>query len=646
MKKPLNSLQAILLKSLLSVTFMLPCASYGLQFQIGELEATLDSTLSIGGTYRIESPDADLIGTSNGGNLFSLNSDDGNLNYSTGWVSQAIKMTNDLEINGDNFGFFFRASSFYDFENDSKNMRFRDLSNKGYRQIGSDVDLLDAFVYWNFDAGEMPIDIRFGSQVLSWGESTFIQNGINSVNPIDVAKIRIPGAELREALLPVPMLSASIGITENVTLEAFYQLEWKRTLIEPNGSYFSTNDVVSEGSDKVWLGFGAVPQGAPFGFVPRGQDNTPSDGGQFGVAARVYAPSLNGTEFGFYYMHYNSRTPLVSAITPTGPINQDLTGPLTYVFTSAGLPPANAQAQAQGVMALLTAYSVYGPEALTPEQLATLTAPQTQAAIDGAKRVALLSAITTANYIVEYPEGIDLFGVSFNTGLGGTGWSLQGELSFRPNQPAQLDDVEILFAALSTLEPSFGFLSQFDSYFGQYEEYISGYTLEDMWQYQMTATKVFPGILGADSTIFLTELGYTNFPDLSDTPIRFDAPGTVTSANPIATAGGVQPATQSASHFATQSSWGYRIVSRLEYNNLFAGINVLPSIQFAHDVSGITPLPVGNFLEGRKTLTVGVEFNYQNQWASTLRYTNYSKVDNRNSLSDRDYLSATLKYSF
>ena len=56
------------------------------------------------------------------------------------------------------------------------------------RIMGSDEDeLLDAYVWWNFDAGEMPGQLRVGDQVLSWGESTFIQNSINTINMIQRA---------------------------------------------------------------------------------------------------------------------------------------------------------------------------------------------------------------------------------------------------------------------------------------------------------------------------------------------------------------------------------------------------------------------------------------------------------------------------
>ena len=43
-----------------------------------------------------------------------------------------------------------------------------------------------------------------------------------------------------------------------------------------------------------------------------------------------------------------------------------------------------------------------------------------------------------------------MYGMSWNTTLpGGVAW--QGEISHRPNMPLQVDDVELLFAALSPL---------------------------------------------------------------------------------------------------------------------------------------------------------------------------------------------------
>jgi hypothetical protein len=61
--------------------------------------------------------------------------------------------------------------------------------------------------------------VRLGKQVVSWGESTFIGGGINSINPIDVSAFRRPGAEIKEGLIPVNMFYVSQSLTENLSAE-------------------------------------------------------------------------------------------------------------------------------------------------------------------------------------------------------------------------------------------------------------------------------------------------------------------------------------------------------------------------------------------------------------------------------------------
>lgn len=632
---------------ILSLVYILTASSSNaLVFEVGEWNGQLDTTLSIGGAYRISDPNPDFFGIDKGGNQYSINLDDGNLNYNKGWISKAVKMTNDFELSGENMGVFVRLTSFYDWENEDGTRAFRPLSEAALDKVGSDSEFLDAFFYVNLDAGNIPIDLRLGSQVLSWGESIFIQNGINSINPVDVSRLRIPGAELKEALKPVPMFSFNMGLTENITLEGFYQFRWQETIIDPRGTYFSTEDVVGRGSDKIYLGFGAVPEDAPFGFVPRGTDRKASNNGQYGLALHVMVPQLNNTEFGFYVINNHSRVPLVSAITPTQFINPDLTGPLTTVFALAGMPPQLAAEQAAGLWGLATAVQTFGPDAVPPEQLAILTAPDSQSALEAAGQFAFFDAAATARYQVEYPEDIHIYGVSFNTDIGNTGWTLQGELSYRPDQPMALDDVETLYAALSAINPMFAPINSFGNYWGHLGERIQGYREKDMYQFQMSTIRAFGPTLGSDQMLLIAEAGYTRVPGLSDTTIPFDGPGTITSANPLATAMGIQPATEPASNFATSSSWGYRTIIQLDYSDVWHGINVSPNLQFAHDVNGITPNPILNFLEGRKSLTLGLKFDYQSQWASELQLTQFWGAGTHNLLSDRDFLSATVKYSF
>jgi hypothetical protein len=66
--------------------------------------------------------------------------------------------------------------------------------------------------------------VRLGKQVVSWGESTFIGGGINSINPIDVSAFRRPGAEIKEGLIPVNMFYVSQSLTDNLSAEGFYQI--------------------------------------------------------------------------------------------------------------------------------------------------------------------------------------------------------------------------------------------------------------------------------------------------------------------------------------------------------------------------------------------------------------------------------------
>lgn len=615
----------------------------------GDYQVKVDTTLSAGAAFRVEEQAADLIGIANGGTAFSVNTDDGNLNYDQGLVSSVAKATSEVELKMGKIGGFFRINAFYDQENENGTRKHKPLTERAKELVGKRVELLDAYLHWRSDEWSIPVSLRVGSQALNWGESTFIPNGINVINPLDVSVLRTPGAELREALLPVWMVSGSVGLSENLTLEGFYQFRWQETRIEPSGSYFSTNDFAGRGGERVYLGFGSIGDSSPYGFVPRGPDNEPSNGGQFGLGARLFLPSLGNSEIGLYFARYHSRLPFLSARTPTTAINTNLTGPLTSVFAGAGMPVEQASLQAQQLWALISAFNQYGPGALTAGQLGVLTSSQTQAAINGARQLAFLGAAATGRYLVEYPEDLHMIGLSFNADLGNSGIALQGEISYKPDHPLQVDDVELLFAALSSINPAFGPNNQMGNFLGQQDTYIKGYRSQDVWQAQATASKVFGPALGANQWVFLFEGAATMLPDLPEmSTLRFEAPGTG--------AGGSQSALNAAgfprvratpeSAYGDSFSFGYQALVRFDYDNLFLGANVSPLIAFTHDVVGVTPTPINNFREGRKTLTLGVNMVYQNAWGLELRYVNYAGGGSYNLLRDRDFVSATLKYSF
>ncbi|NNG04601.1 MAG: DUF1302 domain-containing protein [Inquilinus sp.] len=598
------------------------------EFDFGELSGSFDTTITAGASFRVEERDLALIGIVNqvdgvNGTRFSINGDDGDLNYDKGLISSALRATHELALGYNDFGLFTRFTYFYDFENASGDKtEFKDLTDAAIERVGKDFDLLDAYVYGGFEAGDVPIDFRLGNQVLSWGESTFIQNGVNVINPIDVNQIRIPGSEVRDALIPVTIADVDVGITDNLSVEGFYQIGWEETEIDAAGTYFSDNDFASPGGSFVFLTSTGIIDDPelviqsttqPGAVVPRGATREASDSGQYGLAVRYFAENLNETEFGGYFLNYHSRTPIISATNGTG------AGLL-------GLGPNNYAA--------------------------------------------------SARYFTEYPEDIQLAGASFNTALE-SGLALQGEVSYRFDQPLQVDDVEILQSALAIPiaaaceggdAPSCGALALLNTnpllsslggvsanaadanyYATKFGQEVSGFREFDVVQAQVTATQAFGPIeaLGVDQWVVVGELGVTHVLDMpSMSELILEGPNTPRPATANgATVSGVPQQTDG---FPDPTSWGYRVRARFDMLNAIGPINVFPKLGFSHDVGGTTPLPIGNFVEDRASVSVGVDFTYQNSWSAGLQYTNFFAIgdDEFNTIRDRDFVSLNVKYSF
>ena len=165
-------------------------------------------------------------------------------------------------------------------------------------------------------------------------------------------------------------------------------------------------------------------------------------------------------------------------------------------------------------------------------------------------------------------------------------------------------------------------------------------------------TKLFGPTLGASQWVIVGEAAATVVPDLpSKDVLRFDGPGTALSGDPLAPAilagvGHAQDHFESADAFADDFSWGYRLAARIDYMDVIGGVNLSPAVVFAHDVDGNTPLPLGNFLHDRKSVTVGVTASYQNSWQGSIKYTEFFGNEDYNLMHDRDFLQAMVQYSF
>ncbi|VVN26357.1 hypothetical protein PS645_04588 [Pseudomonas fluorescens] len=602
--------------------------AFGVSFNVGEIEGQFDSSLSVGASWSTQSPNKNLIGVNNGGRGLSQTSDDGHLNFKSGETfSKIFKGLHDLELKYGDTGVFVRGKYWYDFELKDEDRLFKDISDNGRKEgaKSSGVQLLDAFVYHNYAIADQPGSVRLGKQVVSWGESTFIGSGINSINPIDVSAFRRPGAEIKEGLIPVNMFYVSQSLTDNLSAEAFYQLEWDQTIVDNCGTFFSQPDIIADGCDnnlrvlnkRSTIPAAALPTLTALGvnvdnegvLVRRGPDRDARDSGQWGASLKYMFEPLD-TEFGAYFMNYHSRAPIFSA---TG-------APASVYARAAALPPAL--------------------RALAP-----------------------LIVAGNSNYFVEYPEDIRLYGLSFSTTLPtGTAWS--GEVSYRPNAPVQLNSTDILFAGV---RPLGGALTNASLLNGVPGQDLHGYRRKEVTQFQTTLTHFFDQVMGASRMTLVGEVGVTHVGGLESTSdIRYGrdpvyGPGelpatgganTCVALNSSTIAGaGPGAATNNRTRncddegFTTSTSWGYRGRAIWEYNDVFAGVNLRPNVAWSHDVSGYSPGPGGNFEEGRKAVSLGVDAEYQNTYTASLAYTNffdgkYTTVD------DRDFVALSFGVNF
>ncbi len=709
--RPMRNPLRLAVRSALAAALIAPATAAAIDFSAGGWNGSLNTTVSYGQLWRAGSRDPALIGTANGGRGRSPNIDDGDINYRKGRVSSAFKLVSEFALDRDNYGLFVRGSALYDDLVEDAETERTPISDSGRKLAGAYTRLLDAFIYGRWDLSGRELEIRAGRQVVNWGESTFIQGGINNaINHFDVSALRVPGSELREAYLPQEMLKISFALSDNVTAEAIGIVDWDRTEPEPVGTYFSSNDFVPRGGEKVILGFGAFsdqgvdfrPLGGPFisdfQAVPRGPTVNPDDQGQYGATLRWFMPNFSsGTEVGFYFVNYHSKLPVISgrAGTPSGVCKA--LGALTAVGAAArglaaGLPPAGAI----GVGASAGSARSRGPGSLAgtvnctgnADFLSTTTAAQyatiaVNTALGGgnvtaqANNLGVHEYAKTARYFTEYPEDIRLIGVSFNTSVGTTGIALQGEMSYRMDAPLQFDDVELLFAALTPFEAAAlveqGFaipavcaddpltpavdertLSRCNQ-LGAFaaDQVVRGWGEFDVWQAQLTATKAFPPMLGASQLVAVVEAGITQvdgMPDkLTGGPV---GRGLRLNGPGTSVSGNAELAArhfgevEPQNRFADETSWGYRAALRLDYLGVIGAWNFSPRFVWSHDVDGTTPGPGGNFVDGRRGATLGIGASYQSKLELDFSYTSFSGAGRYNELTDRDFYAATIKYSF
>jgi hypothetical protein len=476
-----------------AVALCLALPALGAEFTIGdEIEGQIITSLSTGFQMRLADRDPRNVGLYNGGTHHASSTDDGNLNFDKyDIISQITTVTSEISLKWQDFFVYARGTAFYDSIADNNDLAVNGPQERPYRgqynpyaqdRARYDAEMLDYVVGYNYSIGDHFGLVKVGNQVLNWGEALFTIGGISVINPINVSKIRVPGAELRDALIPVPMISNSIDLFQGVSLEAFYQWGFEPFKLEACGSYFSFTDTLCDGATGVPsltdygdsrafnAGTGQDPTDFDFPASVGGpqlvsanlrlQDDEPSSVNDWGVAIRALVPELNNTEFQFYYMRYTSRLPSIKAVVPhDAPGTGHISG--TELVTNApallgGVLNGMGVDQLDGLVSSLAGLLNSPVGNTVTDIVAALADPLAQPLVDALvgngsggiygtyPRSAVLENLNNTILHKYYPSGIDMLGFAFNTMEEWTGIAINFELSYKHDVPVYVSETNFL----------------------------------------------------------------------------------------------------------------------------------------------------------------------------------------------------------
>lgn len=411
---------------------------------------------------------------------FSLNLDDGNLNYDKhDAIATPIKVNSDLLLKYGDFGFFARILYFNDPLNNSFNefhpnritpenfldvgyvdtmrsdsracpadrtppdgvaqcsivygpggvVRNRRTDREILRQIGEDFQVLDLNIYGKLPLfGDRELNFKIGNQLVNWGESTaLVINSLSQANPLNVNNFYRFGSTLDEVFTPTGMALFSTDITYDLGISAFYGYEWEPTEIPAPGSFFSFVDLGTNNTvDSVVLGFGGNAED-PEGLGRLGDNPLAAITNTTGRGTRL--PDNEARDGGQWGVSLSYYAPNLNTGTEFGFYAMNYHSKLPYVSTFAVQEACSKNSTSTAE------FFADCPD--IPATHMPMNDP------DGATDSAL--HFDQLALMLEYPEDLKMYGMSFNTAFGDV--AIQGEVSYRPDSPLQVHVTDLAFAA-------------------------------------------------------------------------------------------------------------------------------------------------------------------------------------------------------
>ena len=480
---------------------------------------------------------------------------------------------------------------------------------------GASAEMLDWFVFGNFDVGGVPVSARLGQHTAYWGESLLLNGLVHGVayaqNSVDSWKLQAtPGSEAKEFIRPRGGLTIQAQPMQDLSLAAQWFYNWQAVRSPESGSYLAGSDVLNFGGDSFISGpnpFAAVIPGAPAALrlwnaqaVPKSRNSASL--GDFGVSARWSPQWLDGT-LGFYGRNTTDilpqlmLTPGVVGPTPSNP---------------AGIPPA-------------TCTAIGG----------TVLSPTTCLVNKNATTVADLQKYGKAGtYQTAYGNNIQLYGLSLSKSIAGV--SVGSELSYRQNMPLLSDPVTVAPAPLVPGIPGSIATTAVP------DNYDTPGARGSTWHGLVNGTYVVPQTALFDTAVIASELTWMYLDKVTQNAAVYKGREGYTGID--------KP---------TSSYWGFGINFTPTWYQVLAGVDLSMPVSWIQGLRGNAATNFGGN-KGTGSWSLGLNATIQQTYLVSLSYVDYfGKYDtnpatgaatvfngSQAAISDRGWVSLTFKTTF
>lgn len=316
-----------LVGALASLSLGVPAQAFQIDTGNPDLRLSWDNTFKYSAAWRVRSASDEVADDSVG---VQANTNDGDLNFDKGLVSNRLDLLSELDLRYQRrYGLRLSGAAWYDDVynksndnpgalggalNNATSVDYDEFTRDTEKLHGRKAELLDAFIYGGFDLSDMSLNLKAGRFTQLYGESLFFgSNGIAAAQTsLDLVKaLSVPNSQFKEILRPIGQVSAQLQITPDLSIGAYYQLEWRKSRLPGAGSYFSFADFVDEGGETLILGPGVS--------VSRADDIEARDSGQGGLQVKY---RYGDTEYGIYAAQFHDKMPQFYVYPDTGRYEQ------------------------------------------------------------------------------------------------------------------------------------------------------------------------------------------------------------------------------------------------------------------------------------------------------------------------------------